>query len=301
MLLAAAPALAQDGGAQQYPVAYVDRPLTLPSLGVSPDVTFDATQIVQDPNAAERTLQTNLAFAGGLTFGILDDLEVRASIGTIRFVPEFQYLEPKLGLTFRFVGAESFNMGIRAETTALTLPGEAGIRVEASLPFLVRLGSSARIDLAPGAPVTFQEKKAVTVGLNVPVAFAFQVVEVLHIGARTSATILDFSDPGQNLVILSGSSWGCRSGRSGRSWRSIRTSRGTSSRGRARSSTTTRSTSRSSRRGRRRGSTSTCDVSLPRRRGAGGSRAGHVRGDRGSGARWIASEAGTLIRTEPLK
>ncbi|MEZ4298695.1 MAG: hypothetical protein R3B70_27340 [Polyangiaceae bacterium] len=201
VLLAAAPALAQDGGAQQYPVAYVDRPLTLPSLGVSPDVTFDATQIVQDPNAAERTLQTNLAFAGGLTFGILDDLEVRASIGTIRFVPDFQYLEPKLGLTFRFVGAESFNMGIRAETTALTLPGEAGVRVEASLPFLVRLGSSARIDLAPGAPVTFQEKKAVTVGLNVPVAFAFQVVEVLHIGARTSATILDFSDPGQNLVI----------------------------------------------------------------------------------------------------
>lgn len=191
-------ALAQE---QRYPVAFVDRPLTLPSLGLSPDVTFDATQIVQDPNAVERTLQTNLAFAAGMGFGITEDLEARVSIGTMRFVPDFQYLEPRVGVTFRFVGAESFNMGIRAETTALTLPGEAGVRIEASLPFLVRIGSSARLDLAPGAPLTIQEQKAVSFGLNVPVAFAFQVVDAIHIGARTSATITDFANPGENLLI----------------------------------------------------------------------------------------------------
>lgn len=186
---------------QRYPVAYVDRPLTLPAFGLTPDVTFDATQAVEDPNAIERTLQTNLAFSAGLGFGITEDLELRASIGTLRFMPEFQYLEPRLGVTFRFVGAEQVNLGVRAETTALVLPGEEGVRLEASLPILIRLGSSARLDFAPGAPVTIQTDKAVTFGLNVPVAFAFQVVEVIHIGARTSATITDFSNPGENLLI----------------------------------------------------------------------------------------------------
>jgi hypothetical protein len=198
ILAIAGSAAAQE---QRYPVAFVDRPLTLPSLGLSPDVTFDATQIVQDPNALERTLQTNLAFAAGLGFGITEDLEVRASIGTLRFAPELQYLEPRVGVTFRFVGAEQFNMGIRAETTALTLPGEAGVRIEASLPLLVRLGDSARLDLAPGAPITIQEQRAVSFGLNVPVGFAFQIVDAIHVGARTSANITDFSNPGENLVI----------------------------------------------------------------------------------------------------
>jgi hypothetical protein len=200
ILSVAGAARAQDN-LQRYPVPYVDRPLTLPKFGLGIDGTFDATQIVQDPNAIDRTLQTNLAFSAGLAFGITEDLEVRASIGTLRFLPEFQYLEPRVGVTFRFVGAEQVNLGVRAETTALTLPGEAGVRLEASLPLLVRLGSSARLDLAPGAPITIQEQKAVSFGLNVPVAFAFQIVEAVHIGARTSVTILDFADPGANLVI----------------------------------------------------------------------------------------------------
>jgi hypothetical protein len=197
--------VASVAGAQQlYPVAYVDRPLTLPSITFAPEVSFDATQVVTNatnPDEAERALQTNLAFAGGFGFGITDDLEVRASIGTLRFMPEFQYLDPRVGVTYRFVGAENFNLGVRAETTALTLPGEAGVRLEASLPMLARIGSSARIDLAPGTPLVIQEEKAVTFGLNVPAAFTFQVVEAVYVGARSSATITDFSDPGANLVI----------------------------------------------------------------------------------------------------
>ena len=200
LLLAAPAARAQDGG-QNYPLAYVDRPLTLPSITLSPDVSFDATQIVQDPSAVEKTLQTNLAFSGGFGFGITDDLELRASIGTIQFAPAFNYLEPRLGATYRFVGADQFNMGIHASATVLTLAGAGGVRFEAAVPLLIRLGSSARLDLAPGAPVTFQENKATTFGLNVPVAFAFQIVEPIHIGARTSAMITDFNAPGENLVI----------------------------------------------------------------------------------------------------
>lgn len=198
--LTASAASAQDGP-QRYPLAFVDRPLTLPSITLSPDASFDATQLVQDPSAVERTFQTDLALSVGAGFGITDDLELRASVGTIRIAPKFEYLDPRVGVTYRFVGAEQFNLGIRAEATALVLPGEGGVRLEASLPFLVRLGSSARMDFAPGAPITIQEKKATSFGLNVPFAFAFQIVEPIHIGARTSVQITDFSSPGENLTI----------------------------------------------------------------------------------------------------
>jgi hypothetical protein len=204
-LLAASSARADDAApasaSQHYPVGYVDRPLTLPGFTLSPDVSFDVTQIVQDPNSLERTLQTNLAFAAGAGFGITEDLELRATVGTIRISPKFEYLEPRVGVTFRFVGAEQFNLGIRAEATALVLPGEGGVSFQASLPFLVRLGSSARLDFAPGAPITIQEKKATSFGLNVPFAFAFQIVEPIHIGARTSVYISDFTNPGETLTI----------------------------------------------------------------------------------------------------
>jgi hypothetical protein len=198
ILLAAETAFA-DG--QRYPPAYVDRPLTLPAITLSPDLTFDATNAVKDPNQLDRQFETNIAFMLGAGFGITDDLEVRASIGTLQVAPKAQYSEPRLGATFRFANAENFNMGVHAEATVLTIPGEGGVRFEASFPMLVRLGSSARLDLNPGAPITIQENKATTFGVYLPAALSFQVVEIIHVGARSSATITDFNDPLANLVI----------------------------------------------------------------------------------------------------
>lgn len=198
ILLAAETAFA-DG--QQYPVGYVDRPLTLPPITLSPDLTFDATNAVKDPNKLQKEFETNLAFMIGAGFGITEDLEVRAQIGKLSISPKFEYSEPRVGATFRFANAEKFNMGVHAEATVLTLPGEGGVRFEASLPMLARLGDSVRLDLAPGAPVTIQENRATTFGLTIPFALSFQVVEAIHLGARTSGTITDFSNPGENLVI----------------------------------------------------------------------------------------------------
>jgi len=207
--LALATPSARAGEGQHYPVAFVDRPLTLSSVTLAPDVTFDATNLVKDPNAIQRTFQTDLAFMAGFGLGITEDLEIRASLGTLRISPKFQYLDPRIGVTYRFVGAEQFNMGIHAEAAVIIpndgsaggLSTEGGVRFEAAIPLLARLGSSARIDLAPGAPVTIEAKKAITVGLNVPLSFAFQIVDPIHIGARTAANITDFSSPGTNLVV----------------------------------------------------------------------------------------------------
>lgn len=208
--LAATSARAQD---QRYPLPFVDRSLTLPSITLSPDVSADATSIVKNPDSATAApntcgqttdttaSQTNLCMSAGFGFGITDDLEIRASIGTLQLSPKFNYLDPRVGATYRFVGAEQFNMGVHLEATVLTLAGAGGVRFEANLPFLVRMGSSARLDMAPGAPVTIQEGKPVTFGLNVPVGLAFQIVEPIHIQARSSVTITDFNDPMKNLIV----------------------------------------------------------------------------------------------------
>lgn len=187
---------------QSYPIAFVDRPLTLPGLSLSPDGTFDATNLVKDPEAKDRAFETNFAVMAGFGFGILDSLEVRASLGTLRIAPKVEYYEPKLAVTFRFVGADAFNMGVRAEATMLNRSAEEeGARLQGSLPFLIRFGSSARLDFAPGALITFQEEKEMAFGVNVPVSFAFQMVEALHFGAQTSAYIENFDNPGESLVI----------------------------------------------------------------------------------------------------
>ncbi len=202
VLLGARAASAQDYEEQRYPVAYADRPLTLTGMTLAPDATFDATNLVKDPTAPERAFETNFGVLVGVSFGILDFLEVRASLGTLRFVPKVEYFEPGVGLTLRFLGFDSFQMGIRAQATMLNQsPEEEGARIDGSLPFLIRIGNSARLDLAPGASVTFQEQKATAFGAGLPVSFAFQMVEAVGLGARTSVLVQNFDDPLENLTV----------------------------------------------------------------------------------------------------
>lgn len=203
VLAGARAASAQDYDEQRYPVAYADRPLTLPALTLAPDATFDATNLVKDPSAPERQFETNFAIVTGVSFGILDFLEVRAFLGTLRFAPKVEYFEPGAALTLRFpLPFESFQMGIRAQAILLNqTPEEEGGRFDGSLPLLFRIGHSARLDITPGAILTLQEEKEMTIGAYLPVSFAFQMVEAVGIGARTSAFIQNFDDPLANLTV----------------------------------------------------------------------------------------------------
>lgn len=202
VLLGARAASAQDYEEQRYPVAYADRPLTLTGMTLAPDATFDATNLVKDPTAPERAFETNFGVRVGVSFGILDFLEARAFLGTLRFAPKVEYFEPGVGLTLRFLGFDSFQMGIRAQATMLNQsPEEEGARIDGSLPFLIRIGHSARLDLEPGAILTLQEEKEMAFGASLPVSFAFQMVEAVGLGARTSVFVQNFDDPVANLTI----------------------------------------------------------------------------------------------------
>lgn len=202
LLVGARAASAEDYDEQRYPVAYADRPLTLPALTLAPDATFDATNLVKDPSAPERQFETNFGIVTGVSFGILDFLEVRAFLGTLRFAPKVEYFEPGAALTLRVLGFDSFQMGIRAQAILLNQdPKEEGVRLDGSLPLLFRIGHSARLDITPGAILTLREEQEMAFGAYLPVSFAFQMVEAVGLGARTSAFIQNFDDPVANLTI----------------------------------------------------------------------------------------------------
>ncbi len=203
VLLGARVASAQDYEEQRYPVAYADRPLTLTGMTLAPDATFDATNLVKDPSAPERQFEANFGIVAGVSFGIIDYLEVRAFLGTLRFAPKVEYFEPGAQLTLRFpFPSDSFQIGVRARATYLNqVPKEEGVLLHGSLPFLIRIGHSARLDFEPGALLTMREEKEMAFGASLPVSFAFQMVEAVGIGARTSVFIQDFDNPIENLTI----------------------------------------------------------------------------------------------------
>lgn len=189
-----------DDDPDVYPLPYGARPLTLHARSLSPFVAVDVTRFVADPGAVQRDLTTSLTVQSGAKFGITNDLEVDAALVQIQVVPALAYGNPTLGATFRFVGTV-IELGVRAGLTFLTASATAGIIAEPSLPILIHFGKSARLDFSAGLPVTVQRGVKPTIGLDLPVAFALNPIENLHLGARTSVYIIDFQDPGESVTL----------------------------------------------------------------------------------------------------
>ncbi len=194
------PARGDDDNPDVYPLPYGARPLTLHARSLSPFVAVDVTRFVADPRAVQRDLTTSLTVQSGAKFGITNDLEVDAALAQIQVLPALAYGNPTLGATFRFVGTV-IELGVRAGLTFLTASATAGIIAEPSVPVLIHFGKSARLDFSAGLPVTLQRGVKPTVGLDLPVAFALNPIENLHLGARTSVYILDFRDPGESVTL----------------------------------------------------------------------------------------------------
>jgi hypothetical protein len=83
----------------------------------------------------------------------------------------------------------------------LTTSATAGIIAKPSVPVLIHLGGTARLDFSVGLPITLQRGTKPTVGLELPVAFALNPIDNLHFGAQTSVYIVDFRDPGESVTL----------------------------------------------------------------------------------------------------
>lgn len=194
------PARADDDDPDTYPLPYAKRPLTLNARTLSPAIAVDVTRFVVDPRGAQRDLATSLTVQSGARFGITNDLEVDAALAQIRVLPVLAYGDPTAGITYRIVGSV-IELGVRAGLTVLTESDAAGMIAEPSVPVLIHLGGTARLDFSVGLPITLRRNVLPTVGLELPVAFALNPIDNLYFGAQTSVYIVDFRDPGESITL----------------------------------------------------------------------------------------------------
>ncbi len=209
--LAAPDARAQAEPAEsEYPLSFVERPLTLSRLTLAPELEFE---VARNPDGAGVTpVGINL----GATFGITRNIEVGAFFLPLTFTPKFSYgnpVEPESNLqvfsTFRFLNVRAFEMGARLRAYFITTGG-AGAQIVPSIPLLIHLGRVGRIDAEVEVPITVRGSSTsngtvvasgTVAGLNVPISIAFDIIEPLHVGLSTGVQVEDFSAAKDTLVV----------------------------------------------------------------------------------------------------
>jgi hypothetical protein len=194
-----------EKGGEKMPLPLAERPLTLPKMTLAPVVGFAVAHRVVDG----ANLATAVGLEIGAHFGILDDLEVGATVLPLALAPDFAYENPQIEGTFRFVKGK-VELGARLRASFVTQKGAGGVAVEAGVPVLVHLGEAARIDTGLFVPMGFGTGPAfggeyiggtTAIGLRIPFQFIYDVIPALHVGAQTGVVIADFNDAAKLTYI----------------------------------------------------------------------------------------------------
>lgn len=191
-----------------YPLAFAERPLTLPRFALSPELDLIVGRVgdVTTSNGARVTLA---AINVGASFGITKDLEVGAFVLPFSFAPKVSYgsaydvdANIELFATYRFFHNRIVEIGGRLRTYVITATG-AGAQIVPGVPLLFHFGKIARLDAEVAIPITARGNNlGATVGLSVPVALSINIVEPFFVGAKTGAYIDDFGDkPSKRFAI----------------------------------------------------------------------------------------------------
>jgi hypothetical protein len=225
---ARAQAHGEGHGESEYPVSYVERPLTLPRLTLAPFGEIDITRIGVDTTSGGVTIKGEAVVAGmqiGAAFGITKDLEVGAVVLPIQFNNGAGYgglfvgeegtlAQPSVFATFRFLHQPIFDLGARLRVQFVVPRNDiglgAGAIIEPSIPFLLHIGKIGRFDAEVGVPITVLSTTVgigptttthVAAGIDVPLRLAFDIIEPLHVGVSTGVVVEDFGDAGVTTRI----------------------------------------------------------------------------------------------------
>ena len=196
-------AWAGEDDLDDYPLAYATRPMTMYKNLLSPYVAGDFSRFVANRGtvkSAPSQLGNNLTIQGGAKYGITKSLEVEAALAQIQILPKVAYGNPTLGATFRLLQS-TIEIGVRARLAIVTSAESAGIILEPSVPMLVHIGKSMRLDFGLGLPVTVARGKSTTVGLDLPVALALNLTDTLHAGVQTNIMVVDFRDLSGSFTV----------------------------------------------------------------------------------------------------
>jgi hypothetical protein len=203
-----------DVAALRLPVPKAQRPLTLPSLVLAPELGF---QVDRRPSEG--------AFAGldvAGAFGITDDLTLHALVAPLQLSTPagyggFHYGEtnrnfgPGAGLTLRFLRGPVELAG-DLSGHVFTIPDLSGGSISPSLLLRVHATDMFRLDFAPGVTLQFatqtnaapSSSSANAVRVQVPLTLLGNLTQSFDVGVTTGLTIFNTSDVRSSTGIPAG-------------------------------------------------------------------------------------------------
>ena len=205
MVAGAGSARAEEPGkpGEKMPLPFAQRPLTLPAMTLAPEIGFEVTHVSLGGFGSFNSVGMPI----GVRFGILDDLEVGATVLPLELSPDFAYGNPEVQATYRFVKG-NVEVGARLRSVFSFKTGDSGVGLEPGLPILVHIGEAARLDTGVFVQMSFGPANGfigaggrTTIGMKIPLQFIYDVIPELHIGATTGLSIADFGSAGNSLYI----------------------------------------------------------------------------------------------------
>jgi hypothetical protein len=222
----AAGAMAQEKESD-YPLSYVERPIVVPPMTIAPS----ASVFVDHFSVGLGTGNTGAGLEIGAKFGVIENLEIHAIIAPIHLAPHpVEYEPPTIGATYRFLKGD-FEMGGQVDFTLgfvnsdfveeepATEFGGTNFGVRPGVPARLHIGREAALDFGVFFPITFHKTTtevnvgagrtlevdnglpATTVGLEIPIAVSYDIIEPLHIGVKTGLNDLDFGHFGDDFYV----------------------------------------------------------------------------------------------------
>jgi hypothetical protein len=214
-------ALAQDEEDDGLPISSSQRPLTLPELTLRTDVTGADYHFSLGPfGSADIGL---IAF--GVGFGILDDLEIDATVVPLFVGDDISdndvvFANPLLGATYRFVDEEIVDVGASL-TFSIPVADDRFFGMSPGIPVRLFLGDIARLDtgvyFSVLVPVSDELNDGDTIGQwagtspapvplpsgepGIPIRFTINAVEYFFLGMRSGFGIADFGEPADTFFI----------------------------------------------------------------------------------------------------
>jgi hypothetical protein len=183
------------------PVSYVERGITNPAGILSPELDFGISHIGPLGGNGAPIVGTMAVGAG---YSVTDNFGLRGTVFVLQFDQPFQLASAGMGATYRLAKGD-FEAAAAIDwiyQTPSNGNGNAGMVILPSVPLHVHFGRAARLDITPTLPIStagYYIPPAValgggktTVGLDVPVQLAIQIVEQLHL-AVTSGIDMTFN------------------------------------------------------------------------------------------------------------
>lgn len=187
------------------PIQYVRRPLTLPAMTLAPEVGFSVLKL---PDFGRFSTDPLIGVSLGASFGITDDLEVGVTPLPLLVSPEFEYRNPNVNATYRFLPGE-FEIGARVRFF-IPAQDETDPVLQMGVPMLLHLSDSFRLDTGVNFSFVFGDEA--TVGLlgysdvlsiepGVPLRATLQVTDPVFVQAGTGFGIVTFDDAGESFFM----------------------------------------------------------------------------------------------------